>query len=103
MMRTNLVVLVQGYHEEVLFSEGDALWYYFILPYKQLLSDVLPIEVEALRRFLNEKKKLIILDTERNFDVDNLRKPLSHGYLLKCYLENNYPSRDDINVEELYE
>jgi len=95
-------ICFQGYNEEVLFGERDALWYYYILPYKQLLDDVLGIEVAALRHYLQQNKKIIILDTERNFDVDNVRKPLSHGYLLKCYLENNYPLREDIDISDLY-
>jgi hypothetical protein len=39
----------------------------------------------------SKKNALVLLDYETNDDVLNSQKPLSHAYLVKSYLEGNYP------------
>ncbi|EAY29069.1 DUF6939 family protein [Microscilla marina] len=58
--------------------------YRWVLDHK--VSDVLQlIKNEA------EQHPIILLDYETNGDVENASKPLSHAYLVKYYLENNFP------------
>ncbi len=42
-------------------------------------------------RDLSENKTVILLDHETNCDIEDLSSPLSHAYLIKSYIEGNYP------------
>ncbi|WP_299460038.1 hypothetical protein [uncultured Microscilla sp.] len=48
---------------------------------------------DVLQLIKNEAAQcpIILLDYETNGDVENVSKPLSHAYLVKYYLENNFP------------
>jgi hypothetical protein len=47
--------------------------------------------IEQLKE-ASKENDLVLLDYETNDDVLNSQKPLSHAYLVKAYLEGNYPS-----------
>lgn len=61
----------------------------------------LPLYHYALTHYLGDQLKilkekslendLVLLDYETNGDVENLEKPLSHAWLIKYYLEDQYP------------
>ena len=69
----------------------------FIPAYIWVLNNKLHLLIDELKN-LSSKKDLILLDYEINDDIINPLKPLSHAFIIKCYLENNLP-----NTEELME
>jgi hypothetical protein len=51
--------------------------------------------VERLRE-VSKEQDIVLLDYETNDDVLNSRKPLSHAYLVKAYVEGNYPTAEGL-------
>jgi len=47
-------------------------------------------------RQVNDEKDIVLLDYTTNCDVLDARKPLSHAYLVKAYLEGNYPTSESL-------
>lgn len=55
---------------------------------------VLENKVQSVLQLIRDeaaKSPLILLDYETNGDIDNAAKPLSHAWLVKYYLEGNFP------------
>lgn len=60
---------------------------------------VLENKVQSIITRLREASKvqdIVLLDYETNCEITNLKKPLSHAYLIKAYTEGNYPSEQII-------
>ena len=75
---------------------------YFIRPYLYVLENQAKPEVEALQQHLeNPTNRLVLLDENLSKDIFDFDKPISHAYLLKMYLEGNYPSFDADDEAEL--
>ena len=57
--------------------------------------------IQYFRQFCtdNPDKTIVLLDYQTNCDIENLRKPLSHAFLIKAYIEGIYPY-DDVIIEE---
>jgi len=73
---------------------SDARWIYFIDVYKEILDKKLQQNVKFLREEISNKAKVIFLDEVTNSDVNNFEvEEISHAYLLKCYLEEKYPTQ----------
>jgi len=47
----------------------------------------------------SKKEDIVLLDYETNCDVLNPKKPLSHAFLVKAYVEGNYPKATDLYKE----
>lgn len=62
----------------------------YLPAYLWALENRLQKEVTALRAEA-EQQDLVLLDYETNGKVDDPAKPLSHAYLVKYYLEDNWP------------
>ena len=45
---------------------------------------------------VNQEKDIVLLDYTTNGDVLDGRKPLSHAYFVKAYLEENYPTEESL-------
>jgi hypothetical protein len=73
-----------------LLTYGEARKLIYLPTYLWVLENCLAKEVEELRK-MSANQTVILLDYETNGDVENLRKPLSHAYLIKYYVEGNYP------------
>jgi hypothetical protein len=43
-----------------------------------------------------EKTDIVLLDYETNCDILNPKKPLSHAFLIKAYLEGKYPTQEEL-------
>lgn len=63
--------------------------YFWVLENK--VSDIL----ERLRE-ASKKEDIVLLDYETNCDVLNPRRPLSHAFLVKAYVEGNYPKANEL-------
>ncbi|MCV9931921.1 hypothetical protein OIU80_06470 [Flavobacterium sp. LS1R47] len=61
----------------------------YLPTYKWILENKLKVEIEELRKIV-KLKPLVLLDYEISEDVFS-SKPISHAYLIKLFLENNYP------------
>ncbi|MBE9221580.1 hypothetical protein IQ215_02615 [Cyanobacterium stanieri LEGE 03274] len=81
-----------------LLSYIDARKFIYLPSYLWVLENPLADLVAELRK-MSETQTLVLLDYETNGDVENYKKPLSHAYLIKHYVEGNYPSFD-FNPEE---
>ena len=57
--------------------------------------------VEIIDRLKEASKKddIVLLDYETNCDVLNTKKPLSHAYLVKAYVEGTFPQEKDLYSE----
>lgn len=57
--------------------------------------------VEILERLKDASKRedIVLLDYETNSDILNPKKPLSHAFLVKSYVENKFPSSEDLYKE----
>jgi hypothetical protein len=59
----------------------------FIPSYLYVLKNYLKEEVNLLKEIV-KLKKLVLLDYETNCDIENTKKPLSHAFIIKLYIEN---------------
>ncbi|MGN6180680.1 MAG: DUF6939 family protein [Mucilaginibacter sp.] len=60
---------------------------------------VLQNKVESIIDRLKEaslKRDIILLDYETNCDISNPKKPLSHAFLIKAFIEGQYPSKSTL-------
>ena len=62
----------------------------YLPTYLWVLENSLGSLVSQLRD-LSEAQAIVLLDYETNGEIENTRKPLSHAWLIKYYLEGNYP------------
>lgn len=82
----------RGVGGEELLDYLNARYQIYLPAYKWLLDNRLQPELEKLRE-LGEGKKAALLDYETNCDLENLKKPLSHAYLITRYLAGDYPAK----------
>jgi hypothetical protein len=54
--------------------------------------------IEQLRE-ASQIEDIVLLDYETNCDVLNPKKPLSHAFLVKSYVEGHYPNTIDLYQE----
>lgn len=96
---------VLGHQKGILNSELlgylDARLDIYLPTYKYVLDNILSKTIEKFKSALLEKD-LVFLDYETNTVIGS-NKPISHAFLVKSYLENNYPDRANYkNVDEYY-
>ena len=77
---------------EELLGYGEARYALYLPAYLWVLENCLVDELDALRE-IAEERPIVLLDYETNGDVDDLRKPLSHAWLIAHYLNDEWPSR----------
>ena len=63
----------------------------YLPSYRWVLDNCLQDEVSQLRK-LAEPQTVVLLDYETNGDIDNLKKPLSHAWLVCKYVQGEWPS-----------
>ena len=91
----------KGLNSNELLSYLDARLDIYLPSYKYILDNFMEGTIERLKTALKEKD-IVFLDYETNFLV-SISKPLSHAFLVKSYLENNYPERSNyLAVDEYY-
>jgi hypothetical protein len=62
-----------------------------------LMNKVSPI-IEKLKK-ASESRDFVLLDYATNCDILDLKKPLSHAYLVKVFVEGNYPTEKALYKE----
>ena len=76
---------------EQLLTYLEARKLIYLPAYHWVLANSLSSLVEKLEE-LAQVQTAILLDYETNGDVENIQKPLSHAYLIKYYIDGNYPN-----------
>lgn len=64
---------------------------------------VLENKVSSIINRLKEaaiKQDILLLDYETNSDIMNAKKPLSHAFLIKAYIEGRYPSKSEFYAHD---
>ena len=63
----------------------------YLPSYLWVLENSLASLVEKISK-MSQSQTVILLDYETNGNLENTKKPLSHAYLIKYYVEGNYPN-----------
>jgi hypothetical protein len=88
----------KGINGTELLSYIDARIQIYLPSYLWVLENKVAEILERLKE-ASQKEDIILLDYEINCDVLNLKKPLSHAFLVKAFVENNYPKEADLYKE----
>lgn len=67
----------------------------YLPAYLWVLENKVQYIIERLKD-ASQEQDIVLLDYETNDDVLNARKPLSHAYLVKAYVEGNYPTAENL-------
>ena len=85
-----------GVFSNRILNYADARRYIYIPSYKYVLDNIPEVHriIEKIREKANESD-IVLLDYNLNPDNRDITKPLSHAELVKMYIEDRYPSRDE--------
>ncbi len=81
-----------------LLSYVDARIEIYLPSYLWVLENKVSEIIERLKE-ASQKEDIVLLDYETNCDVLNPKKPLSHAFLVKAYVEDQYPKATDLYKE----
>jgi hypothetical protein len=70
----------------------------YLPSYLWVLENKVSEIIERLKE-ASQKEDIVLLDYETNCDVLNPKKPLSHAFLVKAYVEGQYPKATDLYKE----
>jgi hypothetical protein len=88
----------KGINGRELLSYIDARIQIYLPSYLWVLENRVSDILERLKE-VSQKEDIILLDYETNCDVLNPKKPLSHAFLVKAFVENSYPKEEDLYKE----
>lgn len=80
----------KGVYGKELLGYIEARKQIYLPTYKWVLENKVSRIIERLRE-ASKVKTIVLLDYETNCDVDDPKKPLSHAFLVKAYVEGLYP------------
>lgn len=81
----------KGVNGEKLIGYLEARLEIYLPSYLWVLENKVQDIVTGLKKYA-EEFDLVLLDYNTNCSVANLKTPLSHAFLVKSYLDNNYPT-----------
>jgi hypothetical protein len=88
----------KGINGTELLSYIDARIQIYLPSYLWVLENKVSEILERLKE-ASQNEDIVLLDYETNCDVLNPKKPLSHAFLVKAFVENNYPKEVDLHKE----
>ena len=88
----------KGINGTELLSYIDARIQLYLPSYLWVLENKVSEILERLKE-ASQKEDIVLLDYETNCDVLNPKKPLSHAFLVKAFVENSYPKEADLYKE----
>ena len=88
----------KGINGTELLSYIDARIQIYLPSYLWVLENKVTEIMERLKE-ASQKEDIVLLDYETNCDVLNPKKPLSHAFLVKAFVENSYPKEADLYKE----
>lgn len=74
----------------------------YIPTYRWMLEHKVPNIIRRLKE-ASKTKTIVLLDYNTNCDVDDPKKPLSHAFLIKAYVEGLYPYGDKKEEQKIKE
>jgi len=88
----------KGVNGKELLNYIDARIQLYLPSYLWVLENKVSEMVERLKE-ASQKEDIVLLDYETNCDVLNPKKPLSHAFLVKAYVEGFYPKARELYQE----
>ena len=88
----------KGVNGTDLLNYIDARIQIYLPSYLWVLENKVSEIIERLKE-ASQKEDIVLLDYETNCDVLNPKKPLSHAFLVKAYVEGHYPKATDLYKE----
>lgn len=88
----------KGVNGTDLLNYIDARIQIYLPSYLWVLENKVSEIIERLKD-ASQKEDIVLLDYETNCDVLNPKKPLSHAFLVKAYVEGHYPKATDLYKE----
>ncbi len=88
----------KGVNGTDLLNYIDARIQIYLPSYLWVLENKVSEIIKRLKE-ASQKEDIVLLDYETNCDVLNPKKPLSHAFLVKAYVEGNYPKATDLSKE----
>lgn len=88
----------KGVNGTDLLNYIDARIQIYLPSYLWVLENKVSEIIERLKE-ASKKEDIVLLDYETNCDVLNPKKPLSHAFLVKAYVEGHYPKATDLYKE----
>lgn len=88
----------KGVNGKELLNYIDARIQIYLPSYLWVLENKVSEILERLKE-ASQKEDIVLLDYETNCDVLNPKKPLSHAFLVKAYVEGVYPKAIDLYQE----
>jgi hypothetical protein len=88
----------KGVNGKELLNYIDARIQIYLPSYLWVLENKVSEIIERLKE-ASQKEDIVLLDYETNCDVLNPKKPLSHAFLVKAYVEGVYPKVSDLYQE----
>ena len=85
----------KGVNGTELLNYIDARIQIYLPSYLWVLENKVAEIIERLK-VASSKEVIVLLDYETNCDVLNHKKPLSHAFLVKAFVENNYPKQEEL-------
>jgi hypothetical protein len=88
----------KGVNGNELLNYIDARIQIYLPSYLWVLENKVSDIIERLKE-ASQNEDIVLLDYETNCDVLNPKKPLSHAFLIKAYVEEVYPKAIDLYQE----
>jgi hypothetical protein len=88
----------KGVNGTELLNYIDARIQIYLPSYLWVLENKVSEIIERLKE-ASQKEDIVLLDYETNCDVLNPKKPLSHAFLVKAYVEGHFPKVADLYQE----
>lgn len=88
----------KGVNGKELLNYIDARIQIYLPSYLWVLENKVSEIIERLKE-ASQKEDIVLLDYITNCDVLNQKKPLSHAFLVKAYVEGDYPKAVDLYQE----
>ena len=88
----------KGINGTELLSYIDARIQIYLPSYLWVLENKVS-EILTRLKEASQKEDIVLLDYATNCDVLNPKKPLSHAFLVKAFVENSYPKEADLYKE----
>jgi hypothetical protein len=88
----------KGINGNELLNYIDARIQLYLPSYLWVLENKV-VEIIDRLKVASKKDDIVLLDYETNCDVLDSKKPLSHAYLVKAYVEGSFPQEKDLYNE----
>jgi hypothetical protein len=88
----------KGVHGTELLSYIEARLQIYLPSYLWVLENKVSDIIEKLSK-ASQNEDIVLLDYETNCDVLNPKRPLSHAFLVKAFVEGNYPLESNLRRE----